>query len=155
MKVKFLIPILGSIVIGIVLGRIFFNEYDKDTISVFGETKSIYFVQLGVYIKLDDLKDSVKDYEDYLILLEEDGYHIYGGISKDKKIAERVAGYFKKSSKDTYIKEKKVDNSRFLNVLSEYDKITTIVTNEKDLMDIEKIVLSNYEELILESGLND
>ena len=155
MKVKFLIPILGSIILGIIIGRIFFNEYDKNTLSVFKEMQNIYFVQLGVYNNLEILKEKVKDYKDYLILLEEDGYHIYVGISKDKKVAERIAGYFKNSGKDTYIKEKKVDNTRFLNILSEYDKITTIVTSEKDLMDIERIVLSNYEELVLESGFND
>lgn len=150
MKLKFLIPIALSIVIGILIGKIFFNEYDNNSISAFYEGEKVYFVQLGVYKDLDGLKSGNENYTDYVYVLEDDGYHLYAGISKKENIANRVKTYYESNGKKIYVKEKNVNNASFLNILTEYDKITTIATNDKDLINIEKIVLSNYKEMVLQ-----
>lgn len=155
MKFKFLIPIVCSIVIGFLLGKVFFDEYDKNYISVFDEKEMIYFIQLGVYKNIDSIKENLSNYEEYLVENEEDGYHVYVGITKTKENAEKIKVYYEKQGNNVYIKRKAIDNESFLNILDEYDKITTIASNEKDLISIEKIVLSNYEEMVLQNEFND
>ena len=150
MKIKIIIPIIFSILLGLFLGEIFFGEYQSNNLTVFKNGEKIYFVQLAVHKGLDTLKVSFPEYESYLTLKEDDGYHLYAAITKDEELAKKVQVYFKEIGKDTYIKEVLETNEKFLNVLSEYDKIANIVTNNKDLIDIEKITVSSYKEMVIE-----
>lgn len=152
MKIKFLIPICLSILIGFLIGKVFFNQYDVMSASSIDEGEKIYFVELGIYSSLDKIK-SLDNYNDFLYLEESDGYHLYGGITKNKKIAEKIKVYYDELYKNIYIREKIVNNYSFLNILNEYDKICTAISNNKDLPDIEKIVISNYKEMILQDGI--
>ena len=149
MKTKAIFLIIISILLGTFLGNLFFSEYNN-TSYAFSEKQKIYFVQLGVYSDNASLKEVYPFYDDYLTILEDDGYHLYAAITKNEEIAKKVQACFAKEGKNTYIKEKMETNLRFLNVLSEYDKIKMIVSSDKDLMDIEKIVISSYKEMVLE-----
>ena len=149
MKIKFLIPIICSIILGVFLGKTFFSDYNTNEIPVFNEGEKLYFVSLGSFATLDKLKESNKDYEEYLYVLEQDIYYLYGGITKLENIAKRIKTSYEKNYKQVSIKEINVNNNSFLNILGEYDKITTIASNDKDLLDIEKIVISNYKEMIM------
>ncbi len=153
MKVKFLVPIVLSIVVGFLIGKVFFNDYNENSLSVFEEGEKVYFVQMGVYSSLEALKSNVKNYKDHLYLEEEDGYHLYVGITKNKKTAENIKVYYESLANNIYIKEKYVSNYSFLNILTEYDKITSIASNGEDLIGIEKIVISNYKEMVVENGV--
>ena len=150
MKFKFLIPIVLSIIIGVLIGNVFFSEYDNKSISAFYEGEKVYFVQMGVYKEMDSLKSDNPNYLDYAYVLEDDGYHLYVGVSKKENIASRIKTYYESDNKSIYIKEKNIANASFLNILTEYDKITSIATNDRDLINIEKIVLSNYKEMVLQ-----
>lgn len=155
MKAKFLVPIGFSVLIGFLLGQIFFNQYDNNSISVFNEGETLYFIDFGKFDNMSILKDKVKNYNDFLVVLESDGYHVYAGISKKKDVANRIKGYYRKIGNNVYIKEKKVANRTFLNILGEYDKITSIASNDKDLLSIEKIVISNYEEMVVSNDVEN
>lgn len=155
MKIKFLIPIIFSIVIGFLLGQVFFSEYNNESLTAFNEGETVYFIQLGVYQNINNIKENLSNYEEFLIELEKDGYHVYAGITKIKKQAERIKVYYESLGNNVYIKERKLTNNPFLNILDEYDKITTIASNDDDLISIERIVLSNYEEMILQDESND
>ena len=106
MKYKFLIPIALSIVIGLFFGKVFFDNYNSSSLTVFDE--------------------------------------------KDKEIASRIKDYYEKNGYSIYIKENILDNESFLSILGEYDKIIGI-TGDNDLQEVEKIVISNYKEMVLES----
>ena len=154
MKIKFLLPIIFAIVVGSLLGSVFFKEYDKNTLSIFNEKESIYFVQLGVYNTVESINENVKN-NDYIKEKELDGYHIYVGITKNEKIAEKIKVYYESLGNNVYVKQRKIDKKDFLNILEEYDKIIEITTSDKDLISIEHIVLSNYEEMVLQSESYD
>ncbi len=152
MKFKFLVPIVLSIVIGFFIGKVFFNQYDTMGVSSFSDGEKVYFVELGIYSDVNELQSKVKNYDDYLYLKSSDGYHLYAGVTKNKKTADRIKVYYKESFNNIYVREKYVDNYSFLNILAEYDKICLALSNDKDLPSIEKIVISNYKEMILENG---
>lgn len=150
MNYKFIIPIFLSIVVGLFFGKIFFDSYDNTSITVFDEKDKIYMLELGIYSSKDKMKKSYQNYQKYLYLQKEDGYHLYIGITKEKEIASKVKELYEKDGYSIYVKETIIDNKSFLSVLGEYDKIINI-SSEKDIPEIEKIVISNYKEMVLEN----
>lgn len=150
MKYKFLIPIALSIIVGLFFGKVFFDNYENSSLTVFDEKDKVYMLQIGVYSSKEKMKTSFKNYEKFLYIGAEDGYHLYVGVTKDKEIASRIKEFYEKHGYSIYIKENILDNKAFLSVLGEYDKIIGI-TSDDDIAEIEKIVISNYKEMVLES----
>ncbi len=148
MKIKVLIPIFFSILIGFLLGKLIFNEYDANSINTFEEGERVYFILLDKKDSVDELNNT-ENIDNYLYQKENDMYCIYGGLTKSKKTATRIKEYYDKSFNNVNIQEKIIANESFLNILSEYDKITTIASSENDLIAIQQIVISNYKEMIL------
>lgn len=148
MKYKFLIPITLSIILGLFFGKIFFDNYKTTSLTVFDEKDKIYMLQTGVYSSKEKMKENFKDYEKYLYIQLEDGYHLYLGITKNKEIASKLKEYYNKLGYSIYVKETIIESQEFLSVLGEYDKILDIAT-EKDIPEIEKIIVSNYKEMVL------
>lgn len=148
MKYKFLIPIVFSIIIGLFFGKIFFDNYDSNSITVFDEKDKIYMLQIGVYQNIDLMEKSFKDYKKLLYIKQDDGYHLYVGITKNNQIAKRIKEFYKKDGYSIYVKENIESNKSFLSILGEYDKIIEI-TSDNDIKEIEKIVISNYKEMVL------
>ena len=150
MRYKFLIPITLSIIVGLFFGKIFFDNYESTSVTAFDEKDKVYMLQTGVYSSKEKMSSSFKDYEKYLYIENDDGFHLYVGITKDKEIASTIKEYYENKGYSIYVKESLIDNSSFLSVLGEYDKIISI-TSEDDIPDIEKIVISNYKEMVLEN----
>ena len=48
-----------------------------------------------------------------------------------------------------------VSNSTLKDLLNEYDKVAKISSNANDLFTIEKIIISNYKEIILQNDSNN
>ena len=150
MKYKFLIPILFSIGVGLFFGKTFFDIYDSSSITAFDEKDKIYMVQIGVYSTESSMKKNFSNYKKYLYLKDDDGYHLYVGITKNTDIVRKIKELYKKDGYSIYVKETIEDNDSFLSILSEYDKIIDIVS-DKDIKEIEKIVISNYKEMVLKN----
>lgn len=150
MRYKFLIPITLSIVMGLFFGKIFFDNYDNSSLTVFDEKDKVYMLQIGVYSSIDKMKSSFKDYEKYLYISGDDGYHLYVGVTKDKEIASRIKELYEKDGYSIYVKENIIDDKAFLSVLGEYDKIINI-TSLNDIKEIQRIVISNYKEMVLDN----
>lgn len=148
MKYKFLIPITLSIVIGLFFGKIFFTSYKDSSLTVFDEKDKVFMLQTGVYSSKENMKKNFKNYEKYLYIKLEDGYHLYLGITKNKEIASRLKEYYEKLGYSIYVKETIIESQEFLSILGEYDKILNIAT-DKDIKEVEKIIISNYKEMVL------
>lgn len=147
MKSKFLVPVLASIAIGFIFGKVFFNQYDTNAVSAFNEGEKTYFIKTGITQSLDKIKNK----EEVLTLKKEDGYHIYVGITKDSKSASKIKEIYNSNDNNTTIEEVYLNNKKFLNILGEYDKILQVATGNEDTKSIEKIVISNYKEMVLEN----
>ncbi len=150
MKYKFLIPIALSVVVGLFFGKVFFDNYDSNAITVFDEKNKVYMLQVGVYSSKDKMSKSIGNYKDYLYISTDDGYHLYVGITKDKENASKIKNYYEENGYSIYVKESIVDSKEFIAILNEYDKIVKI-TSKNDIKDIEKIVIANYKEMVLEN----
>lgn len=149
MKYNFLLPIILSIAIGLFFGKAFFNIYDSSSITVFDEKDKIYMLQVGVYENENQLK-KFNDYNKYLYLKDDQGYHLYVGISKNEEVVSKIKELYKKDGYSIYVKESIESNKSFLSILSEYDKIIGALT-DNDVKEIEKIIISNYKEMVLQN----
>ena len=149
-RLTFIPYIVVAIVFGYFFGNVFFSDYKENSLTAFSEGEKLYFIQLGVYENINDISNYLNNVDDYLILKEDDSYHVYSGITSNKNIANKIKDFYKDAGNNIYIKEKYVNNYDFISILNEYEKITEITNNIEDLMKIEKIIISNYEEMVLD-----
>ena len=134
MKFKFLVPIFLGVFLGFLIGKVLFNNYNENNITVFQEGEKVYF-----------LKSSVKLEDSNFINMDEFSYI---GISLDSDVINKLKDYYIKDYK-VEVEEKYINNYDFITVLKEYDKISKL-SNIKDLIKVQDIVLSNYKEMVLE-----
>lgn len=147
MKVRYFIPLCLAILLGFLTGKII-TDKNNGSIAVFYEGESIYFISTGVYKEKEE-----SHFDGSIYQLEDDGFHEYVGITKNKKIANKIKEYYEKLGNNCNVSEKRVTNNEYINTLNEYDKVL-LIANEKDLINIEKIVLANYEEMVLQTNEN-
>ena len=135
MRGKFLIPIFLGVLLALITGKLFFNNYNENTITVFEEGEVVYF-----------LKSSKKLDNENFVNTESGSYL---GISMNKDVVKNLKENYK--DLDLTIIEKYINNYDFITVLKEYDKLCKLSSN-KDLVSIQNIVLSNYKEFVLDES---
>ena len=82
-------------------------------------------------------------------------FKVYGGISKNKDTAEYIKTSYEDKKFKSKIVVKYINDKTFINLLNEYDKVAKISSNANDLFTIEKIVISNYKETVLQNDSNN
>lgn len=147
MKIKALVPIFFSILVGFLFGRVIFDNYHKKSVLAFNEGEKVYLVKLASYDSLDKIENS----KSLLVLSNDSSYNLYAGITKQKDNANKIISYYKDSYKDITIDTLYINDLKFLTELKEYDKLVSIVTKKDDLISIESIILANYKEVLNET----
>ena len=147
MKIKALVPIFFSILVGFLFGRVIFDNYSKKSVLAFNEGEKVYLVKLASYDSLEEIKNS----KSLLVLSNDSSYNLYAGITKQKDNANKIISYYKDSYKDITIDTLYVNDLKFLTELKEYDKLVSIVNKKDDLISIESIILANYKEVLNET----
>lgn len=130
------------------MGKVFFDNYNDNSISVFEEKASIYMLRI-TYKDKSEMKNSFKKYDSFLYKENDNKYYLYVGITKSKKNAALIKEYYEKKGFNIFVETKVIDNKKFLSVLGEYDRIFDI-TDSSDIENVEKIVIANYKEMVLE-----
>ena len=76
-----------------------FLELVSDVESEIIKGKDLYILDLccgkSYLIRAILSQEKFKNYEDYLYISGDDGYHLYVGVTKDKKIASKIKDYYK------------------------------------------------------------
>ena len=147
MKVKFVFPILIAILLGFFSAKIVYGLYNPNE-SLFYNS---YFLQWGVYSNKESLDKTLKEkkLDSYLIIKENKNYYVYVGITTDKKIAQRIKKIYEEKDHNLYIKTVKLSNNEFFSNLQQYDILLNGVSNDEDILSINKVILSSYEEMVL------
>ena len=144
MKKKFF-WIIFFISIGIFCSRYISNINAK---SIFNSGELYYFVQEGVYSNKEVMNSDIKDIKNRAIISKNNKYYVYVGISKDLQIAKMIKKIYEDKGYQLYIKELTVDNKEFSNNIDQFDLLIKNSSNDEDILMIESVVLSNYEEII-------
>ena len=147
MKYKFLIPILLSILLGYLCASFVLINYG-DNKEIY-DSKKIYFIQGGVYNNLDNSKDDFKNINNKLVIVDDNKYYVYLGITYSKKMANKVNKIYKENNINTYIKEISIDNKSFLLELEQYDILLKNSKTKEEIDNILETILATYEEDVL------
>ena len=146
---KNIFPIFLSLLIGTTMAYLLINSYDNpESLSISKNAERIYYLQKGVYSNKDSMLDNMQEFENYIYNVEDNMYHVYIGITKNKKNAEKIKGFYKQKGYDIYIKEKTTDNTKFLKIIGQYDEVLSQTNDTNTIEVICKQVLSKYEEMV-------
>lgn len=146
MKKNFVIPLVISIVLGFMSAQIVYSTYRKNLENT---DYNVYLIQAGSYNNKDDLE---KDFslDDEYVILEEDGvYNVYVGMTTDLINANKIKNLYSNKNYDTYIKPTVVNNIEFVSNLEQYDILMSEVDDEENIISINDVILSSYEEMVL------
>ena len=116
--------------------------------SIFGlyKRKSVvknkyYLLQVGAYKDYDSISKKTKEYENYLVLKEEDLYKLYIGVTKDKEVYKKLVNLYASTS-SIYKKEITLSNQKFDYTLTKYD---SLIKNSEDIKEINLVIKSELK----------
>lgn len=149
MKEKIIMPIIASVLVGFVMGKFMFNQYDNGVAlaSKLTEKESLYFIQQGVYSSIDSMKENTSSLPYYIYTEENNKYYVYIGITKDKDNLEKLKGYYQDKGYNIYIKTVEISNDAFLEIFNQYEQLLKSTTDKDAISAIMSSVLAKYEEL--------
>ena len=116
--------------------------------SIFGlyKRKSVvknkyYLLQVGAYKDYDSISKKTKEYENYLVLKEEDLYKLYIGVTKDKEVYKKLVNLYASTS-SIYKKEITLSNQKFDDTLTKYD---SLIKSSEDIKEINLVIKSELK----------
>lgn len=146
---KYSMPMLLSLLIGVLMAYFIINQYESyDGVSVSKFASKLYFIQSGVYSNKNNMLESMGKFSNYIYSTEDNMFYSYIGISSSKENALKIQEYYKKIGYETLIKEKIVDNIEFDEILSQYDEILSKTSDDESIKVICSQVMSKYEEYV-------
>ena len=146
---KYAVPIFISLIIGVSMAYFIISQYESyDGVTVSKFASRLYFIQSGVYSDKNNMLEAMSKFSSYIYSIEDNMFYSYIGVSSSKENAMKIQDYYKKIGYDTLIKEKIVDNSKFIEILSQYDEILSKTTDDDSIKVICSQVLSKYEEYV-------
>ncbi len=150
MNLKNILPAILCVLVGFFMSNFMFTQYEKgETIKTAASKNTVYFMQIGVYSSIDNMKENLKNIETYIYEEKDNLYYAYVGIVKGEENLEKVEGYFKSLDYVIYRKEKQISNAAFLEVLSQYEIMLKETEDSQTIGTIMTQVISKYEELVL------
>lgn len=146
---KIFVPLVSAIVIGLILGKYFFSQYESKIDTVFQSDEKIYVLQQGVYSTPENVTKYTTKLDYYITHHDDKYYRVYVAITHNKNNVTRLEEYFLSKGNDIYVRELSTNNLEFLELIKQYDLLLESGSGDSELLQIEKQVLSKYEELIL------
>ena len=137
-------------VIFVILGAICGNYLYKkapNTVSVFQTNQTFYFLQEGMYSSKDIMQENVGDLTNKLVVLEDNKYYVYVGITMDQDNAYKIKKIYEDMGYQIYIKKLTVNNEEFANNVSQFDLLVRESDTTEDVLTVEEVVLANYEQI--------
>ncbi len=152
MKNKKIYYILMAVIIGVLIGKYIYNGYEKEVTTAFAENKkeNIYLLQYGVYSSNESMIQNTKNLKKYFYYVDNNNYHVLIGITKEKKLKDKIVDAYNIND-EIYLKQVKVDNLEFIELLNQYDILVENSNNKSTILNSQNQILSKYEELILRS----
>lgn len=144
---KIILGILVVISLGVVMGRVMYQKVSD--IYALSSDNIIYFLQLGVYNNKKDIDNNTKGIDNKLIIKDKNNYYVYVGISKSKSNLEKISKIYNNLGYNLYLKEATNYNDTFLSNLENFDKMLKLAKTKDEILAINGVILSSYEEIVL------
>lgn len=145
MKKTMLLAVI-FVVLGAVCGNYLYKKA-PDTVSVFQTNQTFYFLQEGIYSSKDIMQENVGDLMNKLVVLEDNKYYVYVGITMDQDNANKIKKIYENMGYPIYIKKMTLDNEEFASNVSQFDLLVQESDTDEDVLTVEEVVLANYEQI--------
>ncbi len=152
---KILISMCCSIFLGFLMGSYIFHEYDSKVQikSTFSEQKeTVYFLQLGVYSDIEKVKQQAEIFHNYIYTEENDKYHVYVGMTLNKKNAEKIKELLEKKGYTIYVKDMILTEKTFIDQLKQYDLVLEKTTEEEAIFKVLEKILNAYKDGVIDGS---
>ena len=133
--------LLIALSFGFILGEVIYSDYQR---NLDNSEYNAYLIQIGSF-----KDDNEVDPSNYLVLEEDGRYNVYAGITTKLSNAAKIKELYAKENISSVIKPTIINNVEFINSLKQYDLLLSEVDNEDNLLSINDVIISEYEELIL------
>lgn len=149
MSKKFIFSLIVAIVSGAVIGHTMFEKFTKEEQAVFNYKSTIYFLREGVYDNLEYALDSANKFDTKIIVKEKAKYYLYLAISKSEDNLASIKKIY--NDKNLVVETKNIDNESFVTALEQMENLFKKASSDEEKLTIEKVILANYEELVLKN----
>ncbi len=146
---KFLIWLGIAILVGLISGNLLYKQYEKE--QNINEDYNSYLLQLGIFNTKEEALSKVANITDYMMIQQGNKYYVYLGISTKKDNAKKVASVFLDEDIDVSIKKTVINNVEFMSNLEQFDILLDSASTKEDIMSINEVILSSYEEMVLDN----
>jgi len=106
-------------------------------------------LQFGIFNTKDELNKSVSNISNYMLIEKNNKYYVYLGVSTKKDNAKKLQEVFNDNNIEVSIKKTIIDNVEFISNLEQFDILLESATNDDDLLSINEVIISSYEEMVL------
>lgn len=137
-------------VVFVILGAVCGNYLYKnapDSVSVFRESSKFYFLQEGIYSSKDIMLENVGDLSNKLVVLKDNQYYVYVGITLDKNNVDKIKKIYEDMGYQIYVQELELDSEEFISNVSQFDLLVAEADSNDDILSVEEVVLANYEQI--------
>ncbi len=141
---KIFITLVLAISLGSIMGMFLHDKFSEEVLALSGE--KLIFLREGVYSSRDEMEEDTKKIDPKLVIEDNHKYYVYVGITSNKMIAGKIKRIYDDMDIEVYEKEISVNNDTFINNVKEFDSLI-ISSEDNDIMTVEEVVLSNYEEV--------
>lgn len=144
---KVLVPSIIFIVLGFIVGNLVFSNR-VELVRKIKNNNNYYFLEEGVYTSKETLNKNISKVTQKVISKINNNYYVYVGITKSEEIAKKIKELYQERGIKINIKERKLNNEEFLNNVTQFDILLNEAKTLEEIITIEKIILSNYDDLI-------
>lgn len=135
------------IILGFILGEVIFAD-KIELIKRLQKGDTYYFLEEGVYKDYDNLKNNLADIGKKIIVNKDNNYHVYVGITKDLEVVEKLKKIYEDKNIHVYPKEITFTSNYFSANVEQFDLLIKDTNDTDQILTIEEVVLSNYEEIV-------
>jgi hypothetical protein len=146
---RFIFSLIIAIVSGALLGHTLFEKFKEEEQTVFNDMSPIYFLREGVYDNLEYALASANKFDTKIIVKGKAKYYLYLAISKSEDNLASIKKIY--NDKNLVVETKNINNESFLTALEQMENLFKKASSDEEKLTIEKVILANYEELVLKN----
>jgi len=137
--------ILIFIIVSVVFSSFIYFNYIKASNKKESQQLLLYFIQTAAFKKYENVSKLSKELKTFLVIKEEELYHVYIAITADKKNLEKLKAFYKENNYNICVKEKIVSDEKFIKQIKNYDYLLSETTDKEVIYSINKTILKKYE----------
>jgi len=143
---KIIIKGILLVAIGFFIGQFLFGE-KIELIKKLQKGDTYYFLEEGVYSNYNNIQNNINAYRK-IIENKNNKYHVYIGITRDKKVLEKLKKIYKEDNINVSVKEINLYSQEFKNNVEQFDLLIKQTKDNSQILTIEEVVIANYQEII-------